>query len=204
MGKVIRFPHRASEPPAMQDRAMDNLRFIRETMERAGTFTALSGWGEVIIGCTAVVAALVAARQPHPAMWLATWVGEGVLAGGIAVGFMLYKARTARVPLFSGPMRKLLLSFTPPMLAGAVLTAILFEHGLVALLPGTWMLLYGVAVVASGTFSIRIVPVMGAAFMLLGAVALLLPAQWGTPLLIAGFGGLHLLFGSLIAWRYGG
>jgi hypothetical protein len=188
----------------MQARAMDNLRFIRETMERAATFTAVSGWGEVVIGVTAVAAALIAARQTAVSTWLATWLGEAGIAAGISVASMAIKSHAAQMPLISGPIRKLVLSFSPAMIVGAVLTAVFVQRGLQPLLPGVWMLLYGAGVVTAGSYSVRIVPVMGAAFMVLGAVALIAPAAWATPLLIAGFGGLHIVFGTLIARRHGG
>jgi hypothetical protein len=187
----------------MQERAMDNLRFIRETMERAGTFTAVSGWGEVVIGGTAVIAAVVASRLSLIG-WVATWLIEAGLAAAVAIGFMAAKARAAGMPLITGPVRKLILSFSPPMLVGAVLTVLFVERGLAAFLPGSWMLLYGTGVVTAGTYSVRIVPVMGAAFMALGACTLFAPPAWATALLIAGFGGLHIVFGALIARRYGG
>jgi hypothetical protein len=188
----------------MQARAMDNLSYIRGMMERAGTFTAVSGWGVVVIGATAIAAALVAARQTLPWAWVATWLAEGGIAAGISVSSMTLKAHAANMPLLSGPLRKLVLSFSPPMIAGAVLSAVLVRHGSYASLPGIWMLLYGAAVVSAGTYSVRSVPVMGAGFMILGAIALLAPATWMTGLLIAGFGGLHIVFGLWIARRHGG
>jgi hypothetical protein len=187
----------------MQERAMDNLRFIRQTMERAGTFTAVSGWGEVVIGITAVVAALIAARLPLVG-WVTIWLLEAILAAGIAALSMALKARAAGMPLISGPARKLVLSFSPPMLCGMVLTALFVSRGLEGLLPGCWLLLYGTGVVTAGTYSVRIVPVMGSVFMMLGALTLFAPASWATALLITGFGGLHIVFGTLIARRYGG
>jgi hypothetical protein len=188
----------------MQARAMDNLRFIRETMERAATFTAVSGWGEVVIGVTAIGAALIAARQTAPVGWLATWLAEAGIAAGISVASMAIKAHAAQMPLISGPIRKLVLSFSPAMLVGAVLTAVFADRGMHPLLPGIWMLLYGAGVITAGSYSVRIVPVMGAAFMALGAVTLIAPVAWSTALLIAGFGGLHILFGTLIGRRHGG
>lgn len=195
---------RKSDPPEMQARAMDNLRFIRETMERAGTFTALSGWGEIVIGFTAIIAALVAREQPRAGAWVAVWLVEAVLAAGLSVAFMAAKARAARVPLLSGPVRKLALSFSPPLLVGMLMTGVFLARGLETLLPGVWMLLYGTGVVTAGTYSVRIVPVMGTAFLALGTVALLAPASWAFALLVAGFGGVHILFGTLIARRHGG
>jgi hypothetical protein len=193
-----------AEPPEMQARAMDNLRFIRETMERAGAFTAISGWGEVAIGVTAVGTAWLAARQTTPAAWLATWMADAALSVGIAAWFTAAKARAANTPLLSEPARKFVFSFLPTMLVGALLTVLLYQHDLTHHLPGVWLLLYGAAVITAGTFSVRIVPVMGAAFMTLGAAGLLTPATWGNALMAAGFGGLHIVFGTLIAWRHGG
>jgi hypothetical protein len=187
----------------MQERAMDNLRYIRQTMERAGTFTAVSGWGEVVMGGTAIIAALIASRLGVVG-WVTTWLVEAALAAAVAAVFMTAKARAAGIPLITGPVRKLILSFSPPMLVGIVLTALFVARGLESLLPGSWMLLYGTGVVTAGTYSVRIVPVMGSAFMLLGAWALFAPASWSTALMVAGFGGLHIVFGTLIARRYGG
>ena len=183
---------------------MDNLSYIRGMMERAGTFTAVSGWGVLVIGVTAIAAALVAARQTLPWAWVATWLAEGGIAAGISISSMTLKSHAANMPLLSGPLRKLVLSFSPPMIAGAVLSVVLVRHGSYGSLPGIWMLLYGAAVVSAGTYSVRSVPVMGAGFMILGAAALVAPATWMTGLLIAGFGGLHIVFGLWIARRHGG
>jgi hypothetical protein len=200
----LRRRSRGSEPPEMQARAMDNLRFIRGIMESAATFTALSGWGQVVIGVTAVAAAIVASRQTVAGNWIATWLGEAGIAAGISVASMAIKAYIANVPLLSGPIRKLILSFSPAMIVGAVLTVVLAQRGLHALLPGVWMLLYGAAVVSAGVYSVRSLPVMGAAFMSLGTVALVAPPSWDTALMVAGFGVLHLGFGVWIARRHGG
>src|ERR1051325_3427359 len=176
-----------TDPPEMQARAMDNLRFIRETMERAATFTAVSGWGEVVIGATAVAAALIASRQATPTGWVATWLAEAGIAAGISVASMAIKSHAANMPLISGPIRKLVVSFSPSIAVGAVLTIVLANRDLGVLLPGVWMLLYGAGVIAAGSYSVPIVPVMGAAFIVLGTVALATPASLATTWLILGF-----------------
>lgn len=204
MPPVIPIRPNRSDPPEMQARAMDNLRYIRGMMEQAATFTAVSGWGQIVIGITAIVAALVSARQSLPWARVATWVAEAGVAAGISVASMALKSHAANVPLVSGPLRKLVLSFSPAMLAGAVLTAVFVAQGRYDLLAGSWMLLYGAAVVSAGTYSVRSVPVMGAAFMACGSVALVAPASWTTPLMIASFGVLHIAFGVWIARRHGG
>ena len=192
-----------TEHHALHARAMENLRFIRETMERAGSFTAVSGWGQVSIGVTALIATWVATAQTEPERWLAVWTGEALLALAIGGFTVARKAYSAGLPLLSGPGRKVALSLAPPIVAGAMLTAVLFEAGLLWPLPGMWLLLFGTGVVAAGAYSVRVVPVMGLSFMLLGMLALLTPT-WGDVLMGLGFGGLHIFFGVLIAWRYGG
>ena len=183
---------------------MDNLQFIRETMERASSFTAVSGWGEVLIGFTALGAVVVAARQVDTRAWLATWFAEALLSLGIAGWAMSRKARATDTSLLSGPGRKVALSLSPPLIVGALLTIVLFRAGTLDLLPGTWLLLYGTGVVTGGAFSVGIVPVMGLCFMVLGAAALFCPGGWGSYFMAAGFGGLHIVFGILIARRHGG
>ena len=183
---------------------MDNLQYIRETMERAASFTAVPGVGGIIIGATALAAALLAARQPGPGAWLALWLGEGLLACVIGLSAAALKARRLHMPLLSGPGRKFLWGFAPPLAAGALLTLALAHAGAYAVLPGIWMLLYGTGVVTGGAASVRVVPLMGACFMLAGAAALFVPAGFENWLLAAGFGGLHLLFGVIITVRYGG
>ncbi len=195
---------RPANPPEMQARAMDNLRFIRETMEAAGTFTAVSGWGQMVIGLTAIVAALVAERFASSSEWVIVWGAEAFLALLISVWFMYSKARSASLPLLSGSVRKLLFSFSPVFVVGMVVTFAFMQRETYDLLPGVWMLLYGTAVVAAGAFSVRIVPVMGAAFIVVGAVALFAPVGWSTALMISGFGVLHIVFGLVIARRHGG
>lgn len=195
---------RTDAPIALHERAMEDLRFIRRTMERAGSFTAVPGWGGVAIGVTALGAALLASRHPTPGRWLGVWLVTAVLATLIAGGTLALKARRARVPLSTGPGRKFLLSFLPPVGVAVALTAALYMHGAVALLPALWLLSYGAAIITAGTFSVRVVPLMGIAFMVLGTLALVTPAAWADAWMAAGFGGLQIGFGLLIARWHGG
>jgi hypothetical protein len=197
-------PLRSPDPIPIDARAADNLRYIREAMERAGEFTAVPGWGGVAMGATALLAAAFAARQTTPQRWLMVWLGEAAVAITVAATSAARKSHRARMPLFSGPGRKFALSFAPPILVGALLTVVLFRAGLVTALPGMWLLLYGTAVVTGGAFSVRIVPVMGLCFMALGVTAFFSPERWNDIFMAAGFGGLQIIFGIIIAKRYGG
>ncbi len=195
---------RPPRPVALDDHARDNLRFIRETMERAGSFTAVPGWGGVAIGITAIGAAVIASRQTASFDWFATWIIEAAVAISIAVWTTISKARLAGTSLLSGPGRRFVYSFAPPLFAGALLTLLLARTEPIGAIAGVWLLLYGTGVVTGGAFSIRVVPLMGLCFMVLGTVALFCPASWGNALLAAGFGGLHIIFGAVIARSYGG
>jgi hypothetical protein len=205
MAKILPLrPPEPVEPPALHARAMDNLAFIRSTMEYAGTFTAVSGWGMVVVGVLAVGAAILAEQQTTIERWLDVWLTAGVSALVIQLWAMLAKARGSGVPLLSGPGRKFVLAVSPPILAGAVLTIILHGARFNNVLPGMWLLLYGAAVIAGGAFSVEIVPVMGFCFMLSGVLSLFTPLVWNDWILAASFGGLHIAFGIPIARRYGG
>ncbi len=197
-------PARPLRPPALHERAMDNLRFIRDTMEGASRFTGVSGWGEIAVGATALAAAFLAHGRATPEGWLVVWLAEGALAAILTLGAMLYKARVTGHPLLSKPGQRFVLGLAPPLVVGALLTAVLVRDGQFAALPGAWLLLYGTGVVTGGAFSDRIVPVMGASFMALGTAALFSPPAWADYYLAAGFGGVNLLFGALIARRHGG
>jgi hypothetical protein len=197
-------PPPSPRPVALDEHARDNLRFIRETMERAGSFTAVPGWGGVAIGITAVGAAAIASLQTSTFDWFATWIIEAAVAVAIAVWTTISKARLSGTSLLSGPGRRFVYSFAPPLFAGAMLTLLLGRTASIGAIAGVWLLLYGTGVVTGGAFSIRVVPLMGLCFMVLGAVALFSPSSWGNALLAAGFGGLHIVFGAVIARNYGG
>jgi hypothetical protein len=196
-------PERAGAP-ALHARAMDNLSFIRSTMERATAFTAVPGWGGVAMGVTALLATVLASNSPSVNQWLAVWLSASGLAFAIGGWAMVMKARRAGTTVMSYSGRRFVLSYVPPLAVGALLTLVLVRAGLYSALPGTWLLLYGTGVVTGGAFSVRVVPIMGLCFMALGAIALLAPPEWGELLLAAGFGGLHIIFGLIIARRYGG
>ena len=204
MTTLPRFERAPAEPTPLHDHALESVRVIRDAMERAGSFTAVPGYGMVAIGLTALVAAGIATVTETGDGWLTTWIVEGCLAAAISIVTIVWKARRLAISLASGPARKFALAFLPSLAAGAVLSFSLAAHGLGSLLPGTWILLYGTAVTAAGALSVRIVPVMGVLFMALGVLTLVLSPGYGNALMAAGFGGLHVIFGVIIARKHGG
>jgi hypothetical protein len=192
------------EPPALHAHAADNLRFIRDTMSRAGQFTAVPGRGGIAMGVTAIVTAALASQAANRTNWLAWWSGDAAVAIGIAAVTMTRKARRLELPLLAAPARRFALAYIPPLVAGAVLTGVFVANGLSARLPGCWLLLYGVAIATAGTLSVRAVQTMGVVFMALGAASFAAPVNYGDVFMAAGFGGLHIIFGVIIARNHGG
>lgn len=208
MASVQPLRKRRTEPIPLHAHAIDNLRYIRETMERAGSFTAVPGWGGVAMGISALIASFVAARQPSAGAWILTWMVEGAVATAIGILAMWRKSVRAGMAMWSAPARKFLFSFVPPLAAGAALTLVLWRAGAPTAIPGMWLMLYGTGVITGGVFSVRVIPVMGTCFLGLGALAMFLPPSgslpWNDFWLGLGFGGLHIVFGAIIARRYGG
>ncbi len=187
----------------MHDHALSNIRYIRETMERASAFTSIPGWGGVAIGITAVVTAVLAQWRP-PGQWLLVWLCDAVIAAGIGAVTMVWKARRAGVSFASKGARRFFISYFAPIMSAALLTVVLWRIEAIEPLPALWLLLYGTSFVSSGAFSIRVVPIMGLCFMILGLAACLVPFAMANILLGVGFGGLHIIFGLIIARSYGG
>jgi hypothetical protein len=192
-------------PQPIHAHALENLRFIRDAMARASEFTAVPGWGGVLMGISALVAAPLAGPPDDTIRWVMIWFADAAVAATIALVAIGIKSKRSGTPLSTAaPALRFALAFVPPLLAGMILTPVFATMGLMARLPGCWLLLYGTAVATGGAFSVRVVPVMGLCFMALGAVAFAAPAGWGHWLMAIGFGVLHIVFGFIIARRFGG
>ncbi len=174
-------------------------------MERAGSFTSIPGWGGVGIGVSAVAAAAIAQSLiGQPRRWLTVWLIDALVAAAIAGVAMVVKGRRAGVTLASPAARRFFGSYLAPIISAAILTIVFASNGWFAAMPATWLLLYGASFISSGAFSIRVVPIMGVCFMTLGLIAAFAPMAIDNILLGLGFGGLHLIFGFIIARNYGG
>ena len=204
MQPVLKEEIEENEPPTLHGRAMDNLAFIRETMERSASFTAIPGYGGALMGATAVVATVIAHNQASIRGWLITWLLEACLAFCIGILAMWQKAKNSGDSLSSAPARKFAYGFAPPIIAGIILTSLLYFKGLFAYMPTIWLTLYGTAVVTGGAYSVRIVPIVGWIFVGLGLLSVFLPTDYGNLLMGIGFGALHIVFGLIVAKKYGG
>lgn len=190
--------------PSFGQHAEDSLHFIRQTMERSSTFTAVPGLGGAGMGTVGLAAALFAADQRSAERWLFVWLLAAVVAMGIGGTAMWRKAIRLGAPLAGTVGRRFAMSLAAPLAAGAALTWGAWMHDDWALLPPVWLLLYGTGVLAGGVFSVAAVRLLGVTFMALGVAALATPPAWGNAWLGIGFGGLQLAFGLYIARKHGG
>ena len=184
--------------------AEESLHFIRRTMERSSTFTAVPGVGGAGMGAIGLAAAVLAANQSSAERWLIVWLLAAAVALSIGVTTMLRKAARLGAPLAGAVGRRFAMSLAAPLVAGAALTWGVWMHDDWALMPAVWLLLYGTGVLAGGVFSIAAVRLLGVAFMALGVAALATPQDWGNSWLAIGFGGLQIGFGIHIARHHGG
>src|SRR6266852_1890876 len=116
---------------ALRDHAVDNLRYIRETMERASAFTSIPGWGGFTIGITALVTTAIAEPMTawNPRRWLVTWLIEAAIAAAIGAVTMWRKGLRAETSFMSGAARRFFISYFAPLVAGAVLTVAIMRGG---------------------------------------------------------------------------
>ncbi len=188
-------------PISIETRALGTLAYIKRSIESSGSM-AVPGTAGVVMGCIGMLAAIAASTPRWSPHWAAIWMLGGATAfvGGGAL--MAREAAQSGHARYLGPVRKFLLCLCPALFAGAVLTGVLWRAGLVSLLPGTWLLLYGCAVLSASTVTIastmRLIGIMGALFVALGCLAFVSPAQMHTALLGVGFGVLHIVFGLLV------
>ena len=195
----------STAPHSIHERALADIRYIRSAVENAGEFTAVPGLGGVTMGVTGLLASAVAAGAiGAPSRWLTVWLAAAVVATTIGAMSMWRKSRRAGTSLASAPARRFALAFVPAIVAGIALTAALASRGSFDLLPPLWLLLYGVAVSSGGALSVRVIPVMGAALLLLGLSAFFVPFPIANLLLGLGFGVVQIVTGVVIMRRYGG
>jgi hypothetical protein len=188
----------------MSGRAADNLRFIRQAMERTTTFTSIPGKGGVAMGVIALAASVAASMQPSDDRWLSVWLIAAGTAAVVGLLAMAQKARSGGSALTGATARRFAMGMAAPFVAGAAITYALWAARNFSVMAPSWLLLYGAGVLTGGIFSVPAVRAIGICFMALGIAAIVTPAQWNDVWLGVGFGGLHVAFGIYIARNHGG
>jgi hypothetical protein len=196
-------PHRL-DPTPIDSGAVENLRYIRSTIEAAHTFTTVPGKGCVAMGVTALAAVGLESIPALAPFWLEVWLAAAIIACGAALWFMEQKARAQGLSLRRAVARRFFMTLAPAFLSGAILTTALAGHVDREIITGMWLLLYGAGLSACGLFAIPAVFTAGLAFMGLGAATLWLPPGSAHVVLALGFGGVHLALGATIVRNHGG
>ena len=189
---------------SVTEHAAESLLFIRHAMERGSTFSAVPGLGGAMMGGIGLAAAAAGASQPTAERWLAVWLLAAAAALVIGVIAMRRKAARLGARLAGTPARRFAMGLSAPLVAGAVVTMGLWMHGVWALMPPVWLLLYGAGVLTGGAFSVAPMRLLGGCFMALGLAAVVTPPAWGNLWLALGFGVLQVGFGIYIARKHGG
>lgn len=193
-----------AQPTPLGMSAAENLRYIRDTIEAAHTFTTIPGKGCIAMGIAATTGAaleMVPALAPH---WLPIWLIAAVIACTVALFFMEIKARKQGLSLRRTVALRFFLTLAPAFVAGGILTVALLDSVGRDTIAGIWLLLYGVGIASCGVFSIPVVLIAGFAFMGLGTVTLAAPPEWAPVMLALGFGGIHIALGAIIMRDHGG
>ena len=189
--------------------AQENLRIIRNLMERSTRYSTFSGLSGVLAGTASIVGCLVTRALTtrggveDNGAFLLTW--SLVIVFAIGADYLLMKRRAKRVgkTIVSQLGKQMLLASAPGLGTGALLTLFLLQHGLMVHVYPVWMLCYGSAVAAVGLFSQREVSSLGAAFVLAGAATLFLPVAFGLPAMGLVFGGFHIVYGLIMSRKDG-
>jgi len=193
-----------AEPTQLGTSAAENLRYIRDTIEAARTFTTIPAKGCIAMGIAAIAAAGLESYPPLAAHWLPIWLIAAVVSCTLALFFMETKARKQGLSLRRTVAVRFFLTLAPAFVAGGVLTVALQDVVARDVIAGIWLLLYGVGIAACGVFSIPVVLIAGFAFMGLGTVTLAAPPEWAPAMLAVGFGGIHIALGAIILKDHGG
>jgi hypothetical protein len=197
----IALPIQSQGATPIESRALGTLAYIRASIESSGSM-AVPGMAGIVMGIIGTLAAIAASLPRGALHWLEIWLVAAAVAFALGGAMMARQAAQRGHARYLGPVRKFLLCLCPALLAGAVLTLVLWHAGAQTLIPGMWLLLYGCAVLSASTVTIartmRLICIMGAMFVLLGLLAFALPAPAHTLILGTGFGALHTVFGILI------
>ncbi|HTV95321.1 MAG TPA: hypothetical protein VME42_04945 [Steroidobacteraceae bacterium] len=188
-------------PIPIETRALGTLAYIRRSIDASASM-AVPGMAGVVMGAIGMLAAILASMPHWASFWLLIWASAGGIAFLVGGALMAREAAQSGHARYLGPVRKFILCLCPALLAGAVLSVVLWHAHMDGLLPGTWLLLYGCAVLSASTVTVastmRLLCIMGALFVALGSCAFVLPAGSHTAMLGLGFGVLHVVFGLLV------
>ncbi|MDP9046846.1 MAG: hypothetical protein M3N14_01835 [Bacteroidota bacterium] len=199
----------------------DELASIRSLMERSSKFISLSGLSGVLAGVYALIGAGIAyiLLQNNPVSgrlsFFEVWsnavnllfslitITLVVLIASIATAFILSsrKAKRRGQPVWSAASKSLLFHMSVPLVTGGIFIAILFYQGYDAFIIPAMLLFYGLSLVSASNFTFSDVKYLGLLQIALGLIAACIP-QFGLLFWALGFGVLHIVYGSIMYFKY--
>ena len=191
---------RPSATVMIDSHALATLRYIRASMDAART-VAVPGSAGMGVGAIGVAAAILSSGALH-AYWLTVWLcaaGVGAIAGALLLA--RESSASSGFRLSGTPVRKVFLHLLPSLGAGAVLTLVLCKSGNLHAIPGTWLLLYGCALLHTSAVTTRLIAVLGGVFVGLALFAFALADTQQTLILGIGFGAVHMSYGAVMMRR---
>ena len=181
----------------LDSHALATLRYIRSSMEGAASFV-VPGSAGIALGAIGIGAAALSLAPALHEYWFQIWLIASITAAAVGSALLLRESSLRGLQLLGTPIRRFALCLLPSLAAGIVLTAVHWSSHNLHAIPGTWLLLYGCALMAASTVTTRTIGALGGLFAGLGLMALLLPDSMQMLMLGAGFGGLHIIFGIII------
>jgi hypothetical protein len=177
--------------------AAATLRYIRASIDGAVSVD-VPGSAGIALGAIGIMATALSSLPALHEYWVLIWLIASLAAAGAGSALLLRDSSLRGLRLIGTPIRRFALCLLPSILAGVVLTAVHWSAGNLHAIAGTWLLLYGCALISASTVTTRTISIMGGCFVALGLLALALPDNLQIPMLGAGFGGLHITFGIII------
>ncbi len=201
-----------------QQELQDEIKSIRSLMERSSKFISLSGLSGILAGVYALVGASIAwiviQSENSTNIWEGIYnyvriintlviIAIIVLFASIITALLLSikKAKKRSQPIWNSTSRSLLFNMSVPLLAGGALITLFLSQGYVGFVVPTSLIFYGLALVSASNFTFADVKYLGICEVLLGLITACLP-EYGLLLWALGFGLLHIIYGSVMYFKY--
>jgi hypothetical protein len=210
-----------------QNHHLDTLNDIKQMMERSSRFISLSGLSGIAAGLCALIGAWFAygvvdnnrysdytlkhiERGSDDSIGLADWMGNELVqiaavtfiaAFVLAFIFTYIRSKKTNIPIWGATARRVLINVAIPMIAGGLYLLKLIDdeaYGYIA--PGC-LIFYGLAVLNASKYTLKEVRYLAYGLLLLGIISLWF-IGYGLYFWALGFGVLHIVYGTLMWWKY--
>jgi hypothetical protein len=195
---------------------------IRNMMEKASKFISLSGISGISAGIVALVGVSIAfwylnfflPTHVDGSLFSNTFqVGDSILflflvgittfisAFALAVFFTTRNSKRKKIKIWDYSTKRLLIHLLSPLaVAFFFILALVYHRCYVLILPST-LIFYGFSLINAGHFTFRDIKILGFLELLLGVVSLCL-VDWALYIWAFGFGVLHIVYGSMMYFKY--